>query len=60
MTVLLHSYQNKHRNKALIEGVTITTARSDKNKKHNYPKTRKPRTIDYEKKIMNDDFIFDV
>lgn len=60
MTVLLHSHQHKPQNKALLESAIITKARSDKNRKHNYPKTRKKRTIDYAKKIMNDDFIFDI
>ena len=60
MTVLLHTHQHhtKLQNKTLIDSATITKARSDKNKKHNYPKTRKSRTINYDKKIMNDEFIF--
>lgn len=60
MTVLLHTHQNHLSNKALLSSAIITKARSDKNKKHNYPKNRKSRTIDYKKKIMNDDFIFEV
>lgn len=60
MTVLLNIHQLQPSHKTLLDSAVIKKARSDKNQKHNYPKTRKPRTIDYAKKIENDEFLFDV